>query len=148
MPKKIYVASSWRNPKYPEVVAALRGTGLDVYDFRNPVPGDDGFHWSQIDPKWQSWSAAQYRRHVMTHPLAEAGFGRDMAALGACDAAVLILPCGRSAHLELGWAKGAGKRTGILMAPAQEPELMYRMVDDIWVDLPEMLSSMAAWAKG
>lgn len=33
---KIYVASSWRNPYQPEVVAALRKTGYEVYDFRNP----------------------------------------------------------------------------------------------------------------
>ena len=27
------------------------------------------------------------------------------------DTFVLVLPCGRSAHLELGWAVGQGKRT-------------------------------------
>ena len=29
---KIYVASSWRNEYYPEVVNALRNAGHDVYD--------------------------------------------------------------------------------------------------------------------
>ena len=33
---KIYVASSWRNPYQPEVVAALKKAGHEVYDFRNP----------------------------------------------------------------------------------------------------------------
>ena len=33
-PRKIYVASSWRNTFYPEVVARLREAGHDVYDFR------------------------------------------------------------------------------------------------------------------
>ena len=32
----IYVASSWRNTYYPEVVQALRDAGHEVYDFRNP----------------------------------------------------------------------------------------------------------------
>ena len=27
----------------------------------------------------------------------------------ACDACVLVLPCGRSAHLEAGWCCGKGK---------------------------------------
>ena len=40
MKRKIYVASSWRNEYYPEVVAKLREAGHDVYDFRNPPSGD------------------------------------------------------------------------------------------------------------
>lgn len=40
---KIYVASSWRNPYFPEVVKRLRAEGHDVYDFRNPPHGGNGF---------------------------------------------------------------------------------------------------------
>lgn len=40
---KIYVASSWRNQHYPEVVRRLREAGHEVYDFRNPPHGDAGF---------------------------------------------------------------------------------------------------------
>ena len=47
---RIYVASSWRNTLQPGVVAALRGDGHEVYDFRNPAPGVKGFAWSEIDP--------------------------------------------------------------------------------------------------
>ena len=36
MKRKIYVASSWRNEYYPEVVEKLREAGHEVYDFRNP----------------------------------------------------------------------------------------------------------------
>ena len=46
---KIYVASSWRNPYFPEVVEALRAAGHEVYDFRNPPHGGAGFHWTDID---------------------------------------------------------------------------------------------------
>ena len=41
---RIYVASSWRNPYQPEVVAALRKAGHEVYDFRNPKDNPGGFH--------------------------------------------------------------------------------------------------------
>lgn len=109
---KIYVASSWRNPWQPGVVLILRASGHDVYDFREPEPGVRGFAWSDIDPHWQSWRPEPYR-HAQ-HPIAEDGFRRDMDALRACDACVLVLPCGNSAHLELGWAAGAGKRTAVL----------------------------------
>jgi hypothetical protein len=40
---RIYVASSWRNLYQPTVVTALRQEGYEVYDFRHPAPGDDGF---------------------------------------------------------------------------------------------------------
>ena len=41
MKRKIYVASSWRNGYYPDVVDKLREAGHDVYDFRNPPQRHD-----------------------------------------------------------------------------------------------------------
>lgn len=126
----IYVASSWRNERQPAVVAALREAGHEVYDFRNPAPGNTGFGWRQCDPRPPSeWSVDDYR-HVLRTARAEEGFAFDMGALRACDACVLVLPCGRSAHLELGWAAGAGKRTLVLCEKLDEPELMYLMCSD------------------
>ena len=123
---KVYIASSWRNTQQPGVVARLRAEGHDVYDFRNPVEGDHGFHWSSIDPEWQEWSPEAYVR-ALQHPVAQAGFAKDMNALRRADAVVLVMPCGRSAHLELGWTVGAGKSTIVLLSDG-EPELMNLMV--------------------
>ena len=96
---KIYVASSWRNNLQPRVVVALREAGHEVYDFRHPAPGNTGFRWSEIAPDWEDWTAEQFRE-ALSHPVAARGFGFDMAALANSDACVLVLPCGRSAHLE------------------------------------------------
>jgi len=120
----IYVASSWRNTLQPVIVSLLRTQGLCVYDFRNPAPGNHGFAWSQIDPGWDTWTPEQYRT-ALTHPIAQAGFACDMQALKTCDVCVLVLPSGRSASFEFGWAIGAGKRGAIVMVDACEPELMY-----------------------
>ena len=57
---KIYVASSWRNKYYPEVVSRLRMEGHDVYDFRNPPHGGAGFHWTDVDENAPNWTFAQY----------------------------------------------------------------------------------------
>ena len=62
---RIYVASSWRNKYQPEVVAALRKEGHEVYDFRNPKDNPGGFHWADVD------------------------------AILWADTGVLVLPCGR-----------------------------------------------------
>jgi hypothetical protein len=111
---KIYVASSWRNIYQPAVVDICRKAGHETYDFRNPGPGDNGFGWSEIDPAWKSWDFERYRK-LLNHPRAQQGFNLDMGALKTCDACVLVYPCGKSAHLELGWAAGAGKRTAVLV---------------------------------
>jgi hypothetical protein len=54
----------------------------------------------------------------------------------------MVLPCGRSAHLELGWACGAGKRTLILQLEQQEPELMYLEADRICLSIHELLVAL------
>lgn len=132
----VYIASSWRNPKQPEVVERLRGWSADIYDFRNPTPGAGGFHWSDIDPDWKDWTPTKFA-DALYNPIAKAGFRSDMNALQAADAVVLVMPCGRSAHLELGVAVGMGKPTAILLADG-EPELMYAMVDVVTDDVEKI----------
>jgi hypothetical protein len=120
----IYVASSWRNPIQPAAVLALRRCGHDVYDFRHPAPGKGGFAWSNIDPDWKGWDPKAYRE-ALQHPIAVAGYNLDIMALRECDAVVFILPCGRSASWEFGYAMGQGKPGYVLQLEPQEPELMF-----------------------
>jgi hypothetical protein len=139
---RIYVASSWRNLSQPTVVTALRQAGYEVYDFRHPASGDDGFHWSEIDPAWDVWTPAQYR-DACQHPLAQVGFAQDKLALQMADVTVLVLPCGRSSHLELGYAAGVGQRTAVLMQEPCEAELMYLLCDRVCLSLDELF----AWLR-
>lgn len=134
---RIYVASSWRNDYQPEVVRALREVGHDVYDFRNPAEGNHGFDWADIDPGWKSWTGDQYRR-ALQHPIAKGGFSLDFSGMQSADACVLLLPCGRSAHLEAGWFVGAGRPLLILGEPP-EAELMYAMADSLHGGLGSLL---------
>jgi len=140
---KIYVASSWRNGRQPYVVDLLREWDHEVYDFRNPKPGDSGFHWSEIDPKWKLWSPQDFR-DGLAHPLAQEGFSKDLEAMKWANAFVLVLPCGKSAHLELGWAIGARKPSIILIENASEPELMYKMATSICTSLDELKETLEA----
>ncbi len=134
---RIYVASSWRNLDQPEVVWYLRRLSHEVYDFRHPRPGDTGFSWGDISREWKGWNPRAFREGLES-PIAKAGFAMDYEAMQWAEAFVLVQPCGRSAHLELGWAVGAGKRTVILLANGEEPELMYRLVDHVCLDLHEV----------
>lgn len=135
---KLYVASSWKNPTQPTVVAELREAGHEVYDFRNPAPGDSGFSWSEIDPDWQLWTREQYRE-ALQHPAAERGFRLDVGGMLEAAACVLLLPSGRSAHIEAGWFAGAGRPVVVLLDDASEPELMYLLTAAICVSVSEVL---------
>lgn len=197
LPAYVYVASSWRNPLQPAVVAALRAAGIDHYDFRNP-DGRTGFSWKDVtppdadvttlcehcsrpivhdtfagmghwEPDYNPHDDPKVWRHgngyascvmgrataapkkgsdlvdldayltMVHHPVATAGFASDFEAMERADTFVLVLPCGKSAHLELGWAIGTGKRTAILLEDPVEPELMYRMVDHLSPSLFDLL---------
>lgn len=134
---KIYVASSWRNEFQPQIVAALRSSGHEVYDFRNPPNGSGGFAWSDIDKNWINWTSEQYRK-ALNDPIAIEGFNSDFDGMKWADVCVMVLPCGRSANTEAGWMKGAGKTVYVYSPIKQEPELMYKIYDGIITSVDEL----------
>lgn len=141
MVRKIYVASSWRNSYQPSVVRILRIAGHEVYDFRNPEPDNYGFRWDDIDPNWKSWTFENYVK-ALQHPIAEEGYKLDFDAMRWADTCVLVLPSGRSAHLEFGWCIGAGKEGYIFSQENVEPELMAKMATGFCIGYEELLSSL------
>lgn len=143
IPRRIYVASSWRNPLQPSIVAILREFGHEVYDFRNPAPGNKGFAWGEIDREWLKWTPAQFAELLHSHPVAQAGFALDKGALDWCDTCVLVLPCGRSAHLEAGYAAGQGKPVYFLLHEDKfEPELMYLLGTRCFTSIEPILEAL------
>jgi hypothetical protein len=143
---RIYVASSWRNEYQPHVVDDLRAVGHEVYDFRNPPTGLKGFAWSELDPDWQNWTAKQYRHYLLTHPIASRGFVSDLRGMQWADTCLLVLPAGRSAHLEAGWFTGQGKRCLILTRDGEEPELMALLATDICLSIHEVIEALKSRA--
>jgi hypothetical protein len=142
----VYVASSWRNLMQDAVCHTLTAAGIDHYDFKNP-PNGTGFGWKEVMPSFDINAQLVPQDEYLTgleHPRSIEGFESDFLAMQKADTFVLVLPCGRSAHLELGWAVGAGKRTAILLDGTLNdgmvtPELMYKMVDYIAPSLFDLL---------
>ena len=58
------------------------------------------------------------------------------------DTGVLLLPCGRSAHLEAGYFVGANKDLFVCILELPEPELMYRMATKICVGLDRLFDAV------
>lgn len=123
------------------------GTGFSWREVKTDVPSaapPPCQHAAQVDgqvvtcrycrpegpkPKGSDWERMDEYLRMVEHPRAIEGFEADFAAMCKADTFVMVLPCGKSAHLELGWAIGAGKRTAILLEDPVEPELMYRCAD-------------------
>lgn len=148
----IYVASSWRNDFQPGVVERLRADGHTVYDFKGEgsgwgdgAHGAGGFGWKEVDPEWQSWPQDIPRYlEALNHPRAEEGFLRDMDALRKSDVCVMVMPCGPSASMEMGWAAGAGRFVAVYIPGMREPDLMVKMADLVTNNLDEVRRQIKA----
>lgn len=139
-PTRVYVASSWKNQYQPEVVKAVRKMDWEVFDFRNPAPGNTGFQWRNTIPGFNpdACTVEQFNE-VLEHPVARHGAALDVAALISCDVCIMVLPCGNSSHIELGYAIGASK-IGVIWAPVDfKADLMYAMAHYMSDDLPKVL---------
>lgn len=133
-PMKFYVASSWKNIHLDAVFSELKRLGQEAYDFRV-----EAFSWRDVYPHCSSdetWSAGALTA-ALEHPTSQAGFERDMEALRAADVVLLVLPSGRSAHLEAGWAACAGKPVAVLAPNGCKPELMYSLTHGVFTRVEE-----------
>jgi len=130
---KIYIATSWKNLEMDALLTQLRAEGYECYDFRT-----HGFQWSQVLPT-ETIDADTFNQMLGSeHPATDA-FVKDHEALEECDALVLMLPCGKSAHLELGYCAGKGVPTAIFQPQPTQPELMYGLADTVVSSLDQLL---------
>lgn len=126
---KIYLASSWKNEQLVRVVQQiLEQNGHEVDAFCDLSKDRFVFHYSAI-PNYQELDAIQF----MHTPQVKKVFEEDKKWIDWADAVVMILPCGKSAHLEAGYAKGQGKKLYIFgRFIAGEFDAMYRFADGMF----------------
>lgn len=137
---KIYLASSWQNKEYEQVLNTLRLEGYETYDFKHPENKElSNFDWEKLDKEHNKWTCSDFKK-ALNHPETIKAFQKDFQAMQEADFCVLLLPCGRSAHSEAGWMKGKGKKVFILdLSENPKPELMYRMYDDYLTETMELI---------
>lgn len=133
---KIYVASSWKNEKDVKGMAAfLRTEGFDVDDFTDDTRGRFVFHYSELGPI-EEHDAISF----LKHDKAQRAFLEDKKMIDWADAVVMLLPAGKSSHLEAGYAKGSGKKLIIYQTefPKGEFDVMYGFADLVTTDIYEV----------
>lgn len=146
---KVYVASSWKNDLQPAVVKQLAIHGHHVYDFRNPHPDVKGFSFSEVDPNWREWDVPGLVNGLLNER-SEQAYNLDFGAMQECDVCVLLLPSGRSAHIEAGWFAGANKKVIVYIPFGTElvPELMYKMAYEVVDEMNDVLEALTSIDKG
>ena len=139
MSKTVYLIGSLRNPEIPNIGNALREKlGYDVFD--------DWFAGGKIaDDEWQAYETS--RGHSYADALrgiaADHVFSFDKYHLDRADVGVLVLPAGKSGHLELGYLAGQGKRTYILFDKVPERwDVMYKFATNVAFSLKELMEML------
>jgi hypothetical protein len=113
--KKLYLIGSLRNNDLRQLGADIRSAGFDVFD-------DWHAAGEKADDCWMEYERMRGR----TYQQALDGFAAnhtyhyDLHHLQTADICVLMLPAGKSSHLELGYFLGMG-RPGFIYMP-NEPE--------------------------
>ena len=125
-PKLIYLIGSLRNPEVPHIGNQLREKGFEVFD--------DWFAGGKIaDDEWQAYElvkGSSYRtalrgfaaRHV---------FEFDLFHLNRANLGLLVMPAGKSGHLELGYLMGQGK-PGYVLFPEDFQKSLAKLPEN-WV---------------
>lgn len=132
---RLYLIGSLRNPEIPKVATLLRVQGWDVFDDWYAAGPEADDYWQAYEKERGHTFEQALRGHAAKHV-----FDFDTTHLRACDVAVLLMPAGKSGHLELGAAWGLGKRIVICMP--HEPErfdVMYRYAERVCVGVPALI---------
>jgi len=134
----IYLIGSLRNLEIPEIGVALRNAGFDVYD-----------DWWSASEDADDWLQGYYKRRGFSHKemlksyASKHIFELDYRHLNRCDIGVLVMPAGKSGHLELGYMVGRGKPGYILFD--KEPDRfdqMHQFANDVFYTKEDLVNEL------
>ena len=132
-----FVAGRWRNKDAVVALAkGIRACGYTTYCFLESAhnadkqevhPDEHMDHFEKLD-----WKSDPYVRQV---------FEEDMAAERASDTFVVLLPIGKSCHIEAGVAYGLGKKC-IAIGEQKEAESLYLIFHETYDTVEDFLRSL------
>jgi hypothetical protein len=130
----IYLIGSLRNPEVPKVANKLRDAGLEVFD-------DWYSAGPEADDKWRDYEKGRGRSYMeaLAGAAAKNVFQFDKRNLERATSVILVLPAGKSGHLELGWSLGRGVRGYILLDSPERWDVMYQFADLVTDKLEDII---------
>jgi len=136
--KCIYLIGSLRNPEIPVIAGNLRKAGFEVFD--------DWFAAGPIaDDSWQEYEKGKGTHYdvALRSYAAQHVFEFDHHHLERSDIGLLVMPAGKSGHLELGYMVGRGKPTYVLFD--REPErwdVMYAFTNGVYFSQEALIGQL------
>lgn len=133
-----YLIGSLRNPEIVPIGIKLREAGLEVFDDWI-APGPEADDW------WKKYEETRGRtyKEALKGWAATHVYEFDKHHLDRSDIAILALPAGKSAHLELGYMLGKGKPGYVLFPEVSEEDqrwdVMYQFASGIFFNLDELI---------
>ncbi len=135
---KIYLIGSLRDKRIPEIANELRrDTGHEIFDdWFAPGPRADD-HWKE----YESTRGRTYQQALSGYAATHI-FQFDKHHLDLADCGVLLLPSGRSCHLELGYLIGQEKPGYVLMDNPDRWDIMYQFATGIAFSMAELIKML------
>lgn len=138
--RSIYLIGSLRNDRVPEVASVLRRDGHEVFDDWYAAGPEADDYWQ----KYETGRGHTYAQALAGHA-AKHVFDFDKHHLDRCDIGVLLMPAGKSGHLELGYMAGIGKKTFVLFDEVpQRYDVMYRFATGVHTSIESLRRVLAA----
>ena len=136
----VYLIGSLRNPEVPNIANRLREAGYEVFD-------DWYAAGPEADDKWRDYEKQRGRNYIeaLGGHAARNVFNFDRRHLTAANAVVLVLPAGKSGHLELGWALGQGTPGFILLDNPERWDVMYQFANGVFTSVEELIRELPLW---
>lgn len=136
------IVSRWRNKEQViELVEKIRAKGKTVYSF---IEGDgEAYELKDIEGALHPEEFMQHfeKRDWQTDPAIREVFEIDLQALKSATTCILLLPAGKSAHIEAGIAFGLGKEC-ILIGEQKEAESLYLIFDKFYSTIDEFIQNL------
>lgn len=138
MIKSVYIIGALRNAAIPEFANELAAEGFEAFaDWYSAGPDADDFLRDYFKLRGQD-----YKQTVKSYA-ARSIFEFDKFHIDRCDAVVLFMPGGKSAHLELGYAVGSGKPGYVLFDKTPERvDIMYQFATEIFFDRQDLFKAL------
>lgn len=132
--KVIYLIGALKNPQIPEITNYLTGLGFEVFsDWW--AASEDADDWLRDYYKGRGYN---YKQTLGSYA-AQHIFEFDRTHLDRADIGVMVMPAGKSGHLELGYMIGQGKPGYILFD--KEPErvdIMHNFATEVFFNRDEL----------
>ncbi len=143
MKYQYFIASRWRNKETVlELTEKLRAKGKSVYCF---IEGDGTeYALKDFEEKHTPEEFMQKFESIpdwTTDPRVKEIFDVDMNALKESESLILLLPAGKSAHVEAGAAYGMGKRC-ILIGEQKEAESLYMIFSEFYKTIDAFIENV------